>query len=98
MASADKLLSEGEHLVFELRTHGKALIGPAVLLVGGCATASFLASTIPAGPAQVPLRLIIAAVALAVVVRWAVWPFLRWYTTTYVLTTCRLVIRQGVLS
>jgi len=98
MAFADRLLSEGEQLVCELHAHGKALIGPALVLVGGCSAASFLAATIPAGSAQLPLRLIIAAVALGAVLRWAVWPFLRWYTTTYVLTTRRLVMRKGVLA
>jgi uncharacterized membrane protein YdbT with pleckstrin-like domain len=98
MAFADRLLSEGEQLVFELRTHGKALIRPAIVLIAACSVASFLAATIPAGPAQPSLRFIIATVALGAVLRWSVWPFLRWYTTTYVLTTRRLVIRQGVLS
>ena len=98
VAGADRLLSRGEQLVFELRAHGKALIGPAIILVGVSSAASFIAATIPGGAGQAPLRLIIAAAALGVVLRWALWPFLRWYTTTYVLTTRRLVIRQGVLA
>jgi uncharacterized membrane protein YdbT with pleckstrin-like domain len=33
-----------------------------------------------------------------VVLRWTVWPFLRWLSTTFTVTTERLITRAGVLN
>jgi len=92
------LLGEGEQLVFELRAHAYRLARPALVLVGTSGAATYLAASVPDGPARVPLRLIITAVAAAVVGRWALWPFLTWYATTYVLSTRRLILRRGVIA
>jgi uncharacterized membrane protein YdbT with pleckstrin-like domain len=40
----------------------------------------------------------VAAVAVLVVLRWVVWPFLEWVTTSYVVTDRRLITRFGVIA
>ena len=91
-------LLEGEGLVFELREHWFTLVWPAVLLVATTGIAAFLAGTVPDSGARSTLRLIIAATAGAIILRWSVWPFLSWYSRSWVLTTRRLMVRHGVLS
>lgn len=91
-------LLEGEGLVFELREHWFTLVWPAVLLVATTGIAAFLAGTVPDSGARTTLRLIITATAAAIILRWSVWPFLSWYGQSWVLTTRRLIVRQGVLS
>jgi len=38
------------------------------------------------------------AVALIVLLRWSLWPYVTWLTTRYVLTNRRVVIRRGVFG
>jgi uncharacterized membrane protein YdbT with pleckstrin-like domain len=92
-----KLLGADEEIELALRTHWKALIGPVLAFVLTCGAASFLASVAPQGKAQQPLWILIAAVSLFVIVRWTLWPWLGWITTSYVLTNRRLIMRQGVV-
>jgi uncharacterized membrane protein YdbT with pleckstrin-like domain len=44
------------------------------------------------------VRYIIGAVALLIVLRWTVWPFLRWMTSTYTVTNRRLTTHTGVIT
>jgi uncharacterized membrane protein YdbT with pleckstrin-like domain len=37
-------------------------------------------------------------VALLVLARWSLWPFLRWLTTSYVVTDRRLITRRGIIA
>jgi len=60
--------------------------------------ASYLIFLVPSGSVRTPLRWAIVVAALLVLLRWAVWRFLVWTTTRYVLTNRRVVIRTGVVS
>jgi uncharacterized membrane protein YdbT with pleckstrin-like domain len=53
---------------------------------------------IPEGGAQTPGRIAIGVVALLVVLRLTVWPFLKWLTTSYVVTDRRIITRVGVVA
>jgi uncharacterized membrane protein YdbT with pleckstrin-like domain len=66
-----------------------------LLIVGA---ASFGAAAMPAGRQQGLLRLLITAAALLLLVVVVVAPLLRWRTTHYVVTTHRLLFREGVLA
>lgn len=98
MAFPAKLLGEGEHVVDELRPHWKALVLPSAAFVLTAGVASFVAAIVPGWSAQGWVRLAILILALILVLAWSVRPFLRWRTTSYVLTDQRLITRQGVLS
>lgn len=90
-------MSDGEVVVIRVRRHGRALVLPAVVLVLTMGAAGFAAARVPEGPAQGALRAAVAALALLVVVRACLVPFLRWRTTTVTVTDRRVRARSGVL-
>ena len=94
MASPTKLLNDGEHVVISTRTHPKALIGPALILLvvaAGVLFASTLTDSTVVGA-------VIGAVAAVVVVWWVVRPFVDWLTTTYTFTNRRFIKRSGLIA
>src|SRR3954466_2701207 len=93
-----KILAEDEHIVLDLHPHWKQLLLPSVLLPVVVGLASYLLFLVPSGSVRAPLRWAIVAIAGLVLLRFAFWPWVRWQTTNYVLTTRRIVIRRGVLA
>ena len=59
MAFPSRLLNEGEHVVVSTRTHVKALLLPALLLILLAGVAGFLVSIVPASGAQTLVQLVI---------------------------------------
>lgn len=99
MAISRKLLNQGESVVVSTRTHGKALLVPALLLMLVAAVAGFAASVTPgAGRAAGLLQVVIGVVAAFFLLRWVVRPVLSWVTTTYTVTNRRLIMRSGILT
>jgi uncharacterized membrane protein YdbT with pleckstrin-like domain len=98
MSFPKRLLSEDETLVLSLRPHIKVLFLPVVLLLVVSPVAALLIGVIPDWGVQFWLRSAIALVAVLVLVRWTVWPFVVWWNTVYAVTTRRLVIREGVFG
>ncbi|MBE3076154.1 MAG: PH domain-containing protein [Actinobacteria bacterium] len=95
MGISKKLLSDGEHVVLSVRSHGKELIWPVVLLVlvvAGVITALMLK------PDNTVVALAAAVVAVPVLIIWSLIPFLRWITSTYTVTNRRLITRHGILT
>jgi uncharacterized membrane protein YdbT with pleckstrin-like domain len=94
---SSKLLSADEHEVIHTRTHGKALIRPAGVLV-------ILGAGVGAGVALVPTgaspigQVGVALLGLVLAIWWVVIPYLRWRTTTYTITNRRLITRSGILT
>lgn len=97
MAISKKLLGDGEHVVVSTRTHVKALLVPALVLIVIAAVAGFL-SSLPSGGARTFLQIVIWALALAAIVWLVVRPFFRWLTSTYVVTNRRLMTQTGILA
>ena len=94
----DKLLAEDEEIVRHLHPHWLTIFWPVVwflVIVGG---ASFGAALIPAGQQQGLLRLLVVAVAVILLLALVVVPLLRWRTTHYVVTTHRVLFREGILA
>lgn len=99
MAISRKLLNGDESVVVSTRTHGKALLVPALLLMLIAAVAGFAISfTFQAGQAAPLLQAVVGVVAAFFVVRWVLRPFLAWLTTTYTVTSRRLITRTGILT
>ena len=94
-----RLLSEDETLVLLLRRHVKVLIGPALVFLGGRGrrrgAGRDRAGRWAPGPAPAGRSRVVAGLVLA---RWVVWPYLRWWNEIYVVTTRRLVLREGVFN
>jgi membrane protein YdbS with pleckstrin-like domain len=93
-----RLLNEGEEIVVSTRTHVKALLLPAVLLILLAAVAGFLVSIVPDSSARPLVQIVIWLLAGLVALWWVVKPFVRWLTTTYTFTNRRFVSRSGFIS
>lgn len=94
----DKLLAEDEEVVAHLHPHWLTIFWPVVwflLIVGG---AAFGLAVVPAGAQQGVLRLLVLALAFVLLVAVVAVPLLRWRTTHYVLTSHRLLFREGILA
>ncbi len=98
MPYPDKLLADDEEVVRHLHPHGLTLFWPVVRLLLIVGAASFGTAAVPAGRQQGILRMLILAVALVLLLRLMMVPFLRWRTTHYVITTHRLLLREGILA
>lgn len=99
MAISRRLLNDDESVLVSTRTHMKALIGPLLVLMLIAAVALVAISfTGVAGRAQPLLVAVVAAVAAALIAVWVAKPFLRWLTTSYTVTTHRLITRSGILA
>lgn len=92
-----RYLGTDEQEVLHLRTHGKALFWPAVvLLVTALVVGIGLAVIPPAWPTWVPW--VVIGVAAVIVLVWVLVPFLRWLTTTYTITDRRIITRRGIIN
>ena len=93
MAFPRKLLNEGEEIVLDLRPHFWFFVGPAFWLV--------LAAIATGAVAVLDLNdwfwrggLVVTALALV----WLLGRLARWATTQFVITTDRLIAREGVFA
>ena len=84
-----KFLNDGEDVILDLRPHWWFLTGPIV------ATAVTLAAAIALR--NVDYASLVALVLMLLSVLWLLVRYLKWTTTNFVLTTDRLISRQGVL-
>jgi membrane protein YdbS with pleckstrin-like domain len=90
-------LGPDEQLVIETREHWRVLLGPALICALALAGVAGL-FVVAAGNAEQGALAVVGLCVFAVVVPvWVVRPLLAWRSRTYVLTTERLAIREGVL-
>jgi uncharacterized membrane protein YdbT with pleckstrin-like domain len=94
----DKLLTEDEEVVRHLHPHWTTVFWPVVRLLLIVGVASFGTAMIPVGRQQGVLRLLVLAAALVLLLILVVVPLLRWRTTHYVITTHRVLFREGMLA
>jgi uncharacterized membrane protein YdbT with pleckstrin-like domain len=92
-----KLLAANEQVDTEIRTHWKALVLPVLALLVIVFAASFGAARV-SGSHRGTIRLVILVVAVVALAWLTLLPFLRWWTTIYVLTTHRLILRRGIIA
>lgn len=99
MAFPRKLLNDGEEMVLDLRPHWLVLVLPTIALVAAIALsiAVFLFDGDGDGDARRAASLV-ALLALLVAAAFFVVRLLGWITTSFVLTSDRIITRQGVLS
>jgi uncharacterized membrane protein YdbT with pleckstrin-like domain len=94
VAYPTKLLNDGEHVVISTRTHPKALIGPALILLVVVAAVLFVSTLTD----STWLGAVVGAVAAGIVLWWVVRPFIEWLTTTYTFTNRRFIKRSGFIA
>jgi uncharacterized membrane protein YdbT with pleckstrin-like domain len=98
VAYPDELLATGEEIVMHKHPHWKMLVGPVFVLLVVVAAASYLAALV-GGQSWAPwARLVLGVVALALVLRFTVAPVIRWRTTHFVVTSRRILVREGLFS
>lgn len=91
-----QLLGKGEVVVLHLRTHVKALIAPALLLVvTGVLTGLAFALVPPSW--QPSAGWVITLAAILVTALWVVVPFMKWLTSTFTFTNRRIITRRGII-
>jgi uncharacterized membrane protein YdbT with pleckstrin-like domain len=98
VAYPDDLLVPGEQIVMHRHPHWKMLVLPVIvfLLVVGIGT--FLAALVRAQPWAPWAWLALVVIGAGVAVRFTLLPVLRWRTTHFVVTTRRVLIREGVFA
>ena len=103
MARASKFLpfkgraDDDERTLVKVRTHGKAVFVPILLALLTAAAASALISVLP--PEWKPIGTwVVIGVAVATVLWFSVRPFIDWFTTSYTITTRRIITRHGILN
>ena len=98
MAYPDELLATGEEIVMHKHPHWKMLVGPVFVLLVVVAAASFLAALV-GGQTWAPWAwLALGVVGLGLALRFTVSPVIRWRTTHFVVTTRRILVREGLFS
>lgn len=98
MAYPDDLLVEGERVVLHEHPHGKMLVSPVLVLLLVVALCVFLAALVREQPWAPIAWIALAAVGVGLVGWLTLVPVLRWRTTHFVVTTRRVLVREGVLS
>ena len=97
MVLSRKLLNDGEHVILRSRTHVKALLIPAVVLILLAGGSGYL-SSLPNGDQAGTWRIVIWVLAAIAIIWFVIAPFLRWLLTTYTFTSRRLITRTGVFT
>jgi uncharacterized membrane protein YdbT with pleckstrin-like domain len=98
VAYPDDLLVEGEQVVMHKHPHWKKIIVPVLVLLLVVGLGSYLAAILSSQVWAPTAWIVIAAVGLILVGWLTVVPVIRWRTTHFVVTTRRVLIREGVFS
>ena len=94
MAFPERLLADDEEVVLHLHPHWKVLVFPVLVFILTAGLAGFGAASI-----DIPaVRWAIVIVALGVIVYFTLRPVVVWASTHFVLTTHRVLLREGVLA
>ncbi|MGN6272754.1 MAG: PH domain-containing protein [Protaetiibacter sp.] len=81
-----------EAVVARLRSHGRALVGPCLVLVADAAALGYFGGTF----AEAWLNWLVLAAAVLVAVLLFLVPLIAWLGRNYTITTRRIVLRSGV--
>jgi membrane protein YdbS with pleckstrin-like domain len=98
VAFPERLLSEDEELIYDLRPHWWTLVVPVVITVLVTVAVGVAWALTPAGSLQAPARLVTGVAGLLLLAVLVAGRVLRWLTTHFVLTTERLIFRSGVVA
>jgi len=96
VAYPEDLLAEGEQVVVHARPHWKTLVGPGFAFLVTVGVTIYLAGLISTWAGWG--RLVLGVLVVAAVVRLVVVPVLRRYTTHFVVTDRRVLVREGIIA
>lgn len=98
MGYPENVLTEGEQVVIHKHPHWKMLILPAFLFLLVVAAGAFLAALSSKEQWHLIAWAAIVVVGVVVIVWLTFKPLLRWKTTHFIVTTNRVMAREGVLN
>jgi uncharacterized membrane protein YdbT with pleckstrin-like domain len=98
LAFPERLLSEDEELIYDLRPHWLTLVVPTLITLAVVVAVGAAWVVLPAGDLQQPAQLAVGVLGVVVLLATVVGRVLRWATTHLVLTTERLIFRSGVVA
>jgi uncharacterized membrane protein YdbT with pleckstrin-like domain len=98
MAYPDDLLSSGEHVVIHKHPHWKMLIFPVFWLLVVVALGTYLAGLV-VDQSWATIAWIVLTVVGVVLIMWlTLAPLVRWRTTHFIITSDRVMYREGVFK
>ncbi|NYH79356.1 putative membrane protein YdbT with pleckstrin-like domain [Actinopolyspora biskrensis] len=98
MAYPDDLLGEGEHVLLHRHPHWRMLVRPFVVLLVVGVGGGYLAVLAASGPWRTTLWGALGVIGGVLLIWLVLTPLLRWWTTHFVVTTQRLMVREGVIT
>ncbi|MBK6764470.1 MAG: PH domain-containing protein [Micrococcales bacterium] len=101
MGYPTKLLGDDEQVQFELRPAWKTLIWPIIWLLVIIGVTAFLLAKVNSwfeGSTGTIMTWVLAIAALIALFIMVIRPFLFWWTTQYVFTNRRIIIRTGIVA
>jgi membrane protein YdbS with pleckstrin-like domain len=94
----DNLLTDNEQVVLHKHPHWKMLILPILVLLITVAAAAFLGALAAKQPWHLIAWIALAVVAIVLICWLTLAPLIRWRTTHFIVTTERVMAREGVLK
>ncbi|MEP6630436.1 MAG: PH domain-containing protein [Lapillicoccus sp.] len=98
MGFPDNVLTNDEKVKSDLHPHWQVIVGPTVIGLILAAAAIYIAYVTPDDTTGNWIQWISVGVAVLLGIPLVIVPFLRWRTTRYVITTHRVMLRQGILN
>ncbi|MCM3920882.1 PH domain-containing protein [Frankia sp. AiPs1] len=98
VAFPDDILTQDEEVVLHLHPHWVSLIVPALWTVVALVFAVLGVFFAPGGVLQKPVQYLVLLLAFGAIAYLGALPWLRQLTTHYVVTSQRLVIREGLIT
>ena len=98
MGFPDNVLTNDEKVKSDLHPHWQVIVGPTVIGLILAAAAIYIAYITPDDTTGNWIQWISVGVAVLLGIPLVIVPFLRWRTTRYVITTHRVMLRQGILN
>ena len=100
MGYPQKLLADDEEIVYEMRPHWRALVVPVIVFLVTLGLGSYVLAKLAGNDAGwvSGVRWIVIAIMVVALLWWVVRPFAYWYTTLYVITNRRLIVRYGLVA
>jgi uncharacterized membrane protein YdbT with pleckstrin-like domain len=98
VAYPDDLLSANERVVIHKHPHWKMLVLPVLVLLVTVGVAAYLASLVSDQSWHLIAWIVLGVLGALVVIWFTIVPLIRWRTTHFVITTQRVLVREGVLS
>ena len=98
MAYPDDLLGEDERVVVHQHPHWKMLLVPVLVLFVVAGGGAYLAALVAGTSFGFPAWIALAVVGGVLLIWLTLAPLVRWKTTHFVVTTRRLMVREGVFT